>query len=67
MITTAKQAAVTRAQAWALALASAASFMVVLDLLVVATALSTIQRDLGASIGALEWTINATPWPSRCC
>jgi len=59
VITTAKQAAVTRAQAWALALASAASFMVVLDLLVVATALSTIQRDLGASIGALEWTVNA--------
>jgi EmrB/QacA subfamily drug resistance transporter len=47
------------AQRWALGLASAASFMVVLDLLVVATALSTIQRDLGASIGALEWTINA--------
>jgi len=59
VITTAKRAAVTRAQAWALALASAASFMVVLDLLVVATALSMIQRDLGASIGALEWTVNA--------
>ena len=33
--------------------------MVVLDLLVVATALSTIRRDLGASIGQLEWTVNA--------
>src|SRR6266700_3932905 len=33
--------------------------MVVLDLLVVATALNTIRRDLGASIGQLEWTINA--------
>src|SRR5260370_23791680 len=33
--------------------------MVVLDLLVVATALSTIRRDLGASIGQLEWTLNA--------
>jgi EmrB/QacA subfamily drug resistance transporter len=33
--------------------------MVVLDLLVVATALSAIQRDLGASLGDLEWTINA--------
>src|SRR5260370_370849 len=49
----------TRAQGWALALASVASFMVVLDLLVVATALSTIRRDLGASIGQLEWTVNA--------
>jgi EmrB/QacA subfamily drug resistance transporter len=54
-----KQTAVTRAQGWALALASVASFMVVLDLLVVATALNTIRRDLGASIGQLEWTVNA--------
>jgi EmrB/QacA subfamily drug resistance transporter len=46
-------------QGWALGLASAASFMVVLDLLVVATALSTIRRDLGASLAQLEWTINA--------
>jgi EmrB/QacA subfamily drug resistance transporter len=57
--TVSRQAAVTRAQGWALGLASAASFMVVLDLLVVATALSTIRRDLGASIGQLEWTVNA--------
>jgi MFS family permease len=57
--TASKQDAVTRAQGWALALASVASFMVVLDLLVVATALSTIRRDLGASIGQLEWTVNA--------
>jgi EmrB/QacA subfamily drug resistance transporter len=57
--TTRGQAAVIRAQGWALALASVASFMVVLDLLVVATALSTIRRDLGASIGQLEWTVNA--------
>jgi len=54
-----KQDAVTRVQGWALALASVASFMVVLDLLVVATALSTIRRDLGASIGQLEWIVNA--------
>ena len=33
--------------------------MVVLDLLVFATALNTIRRDLGASIGQLEWTVNA--------
>jgi len=57
--TASRQDAVTRAQGWALALASVASFMVVLDLLVVATALTTIHRDLGASIGQLEWTVNA--------
>jgi EmrB/QacA subfamily drug resistance transporter len=33
--------------------------MVVLDGLVVATALTTIRRDLGASIAQLEWTVNA--------
>jgi EmrB/QacA subfamily drug resistance transporter len=46
-------------KAWVLALVSAASFMVFLDAMVVTTALSTIRRDLGASIEALEWTINA--------
>jgi EmrB/QacA subfamily drug resistance transporter len=46
-------------KAWALALASVASFMVALDALVVTTALSTIRLDLGASIEALEWTVNA--------
>jgi EmrB/QacA subfamily drug resistance transporter len=54
-----RQITTSSAQGWALALASAASFMVVLDLLVVATALSTIRRDLGASIEQLEWTVNA--------
>jgi len=33
--------------------------MVALDTLVVSTALTTIQRDLGASIEELEWTVNA--------
>jgi EmrB/QacA subfamily drug resistance transporter len=42
-----------------LVLSSLASFMVVLDLLVVATALSTIQRSLHASQADLEWTVNA--------
>jgi EmrB/QacA subfamily drug resistance transporter len=46
-------------QRWVLGLASLGSFMVVLDLLVVSTALSTIQRHLGASLESLEWTINA--------
>jgi EmrB/QacA subfamily drug resistance transporter len=49
----------SRGLGWALALASVASFMVTLDMLVVATALNTIRRDLGASISQLEWTINA--------
>ncbi|MGP8001363.1 MAG: DHA2 family efflux MFS transporter permease subunit [Streptosporangiaceae bacterium] len=59
MDTASRQDAVTRAQGWALALASVASFMVVLDLQVVATALTTIRRELGASTGQLEWTVNA--------
>ena len=59
MITATGKAAAGRAQGWALALASLASFMVVLDMLVVATALTTIRRALGASIGQLEWTVNA--------
>jgi EmrB/QacA subfamily drug resistance transporter len=46
-------------QIWVLALTSVASFMVALDALVVTTALSTIRLDLGASIEALEWTVNA--------
>ena len=44
---------------WTLALTSVAFFMVVLDALVVVTALPAIQRDLGASISILEWTVNA--------
>jgi EmrB/QacA subfamily drug resistance transporter len=46
-------------QRWVLGLASLGSFMVALDVLVVTTALSTIHRDLGASLAALEWTVNA--------
>jgi EmrB/QacA subfamily drug resistance transporter len=48
-----------RTQQWVLALSASASFVVVLDMLVVSTALSTIQRDLGASLEDLEWTVNA--------
>jgi EmrB/QacA subfamily drug resistance transporter len=44
---------------WVLALASVASCMVALDALVVTTALSAIRLNLGASIEALEWTVNA--------
>jgi EmrB/QacA subfamily drug resistance transporter len=44
---------------WVLALTSLASLMVALDALVVTTALSTIRLELGASIEALQWAMNA--------
>jgi len=44
---------------WAFTLTSAAAFMVTLDNLVVTTALPVIRRDLHASLGGLEWTVNA--------
>src|SRR4051812_39788870 len=44
---------------WAFALTSTAAFMVTLDNLVVTTAIPVIRRDLHASIGGLEWTVNA--------
>jgi EmrB/QacA subfamily drug resistance transporter len=49
----------TSQQRWVLVLSSLASLMVALDALVVATALSVIHRQLGASIDELEWTVNA--------
>ena len=51
--------AATRSQLWVLALASLASFIVILDLLVVATSLTAIRAHLGASLADLEWTVNA--------
>src|SRR5260370_21190557 len=42
-----------------LILPAVAFFMVVLDALVVVTALPAIQRDLGATMSLLEWTVNA--------
>ncbi len=44
---------------WVIALTGIGSLMAALDTLVVSTALSTIRVDLGASVGALEWTVNA--------
>src|SRR6201995_2322557 len=41
------------------AIVSVALFMVVLDNLVVTTALPSIRRDLGSDVQALEWTVNA--------
>src|ERR687884_2115576 len=46
---------------WTFALTSAALFMVVLDNLVVTTALPVIRHDLHASLQSLEWTVNAYP------
>src|ERR1700694_1138325 len=48
-----------REKSWMLALTALASFMVALDSQVVTTALATIRGDFGASIEALEWTVNA--------
>jgi EmrB/QacA subfamily drug resistance transporter len=45
--------------AWVIALTGIGSLMAALDTLVVSTALSTIRVDLGASVEALEWTVNA--------
>src|SRR5688500_10684675 len=44
---------------WTFAGTSIALFMVVLDNLVVSTALPVIRVDLGAGIEQLEWTVNA--------
>jgi EmrB/QacA subfamily drug resistance transporter len=44
---------------WVLALTSVASLIVVLEALVVSTALTSIRADLGATIEELEWTVNA--------
>jgi MFS family permease len=49
----------THAPGWVLAITAAASLMVVLDALVVSTALSTIRAELDASVQQLEWTVNA--------
>ena len=44
---------------WTFAITSIALFMVVLDNLVVSTAIPVIRVDLGASLQQLEWTVNA--------
>ncbi len=44
---------------WTLVLAGLGAFMAALDVVVVATALPTLQAHLGASLADLEWTINA--------
>src|SRR5215207_4394108 len=44
---------------WTLLVTALAIFMVSLDNLVVTNALASIREDLGASLEALEWTVNA--------
>src|SRR5262249_16888597 len=44
---------------WVMALTSTAYFMVVLDSVVVITALPRMQSDLHVSLAALQWTLNA--------
>src|SRR5690242_21912624 len=44
---------------WTFAVVSVGLFMVVLDNLVVTNALASIRQDLDATIGSLEWTVNA--------
>ena len=44
---------------WVLGLTSLSFFMVVLDSLVVITALPRMQRDLHVGIATLQWTVNA--------
>src|SRR5215475_7836522 len=48
-----------RTRGWVVALTGIGSLMAALDTLVVASALSTIRIDLGASVEQLEWTVNA--------
>src|SRR3954447_19723151 len=48
-----------RAERLTIAVTGAALFMVVLDNLIVASTLPVIQRSLGASLGSLEWVLNA--------
>ena len=49
----------TRRLGWVVGLTSTAYFVVVLDALVVTTALPRMHRDLGVGLPALQWTVNA--------
>ncbi len=53
----------TTVQRWTLALTSIASLMILLDALVVTTALHAIALNLHAGIADLEWTVNAYMLP----
>jgi EmrB/QacA subfamily drug resistance transporter len=49
----------SRKRTWVVVLTGIASMMAALDTVVVSTALSTIRVHLHASVGQLEWTVNA--------
>jgi predicted MFS family arabinose efflux permease len=51
--------ATNRRLGWVVALTSTAYFMVILDSVVVITALPRMQRDLHVSLSSLQWTLNA--------
>jgi EmrB/QacA subfamily drug resistance transporter len=53
------KASTNRRLGWVVALTSIAYFMVVLDSVVVITALPRMQRDLHVSLSSLQWTLNA--------
>jgi EmrB/QacA subfamily drug resistance transporter len=55
----AAESTTNRSLGWTLGLTSVAFFMVALDALVVITALPAMQRELGASLPTLQWTVNA--------
>ena len=44
---------------WTLAAVSIATFMLLLDITVVNTALPSIQRDLGGTFADLQWVVDA--------
>ena len=48
-----------KAIGWVVALTAIGSLMAALDTLVVSSALTSIRRDLGASVEQLEWTVTA--------
>ena len=49
----------SRKRTWVVVLTGIASMMAALDTVVVSTALSTVRVHLHASVGQLEWTVNA--------
>jgi EmrB/QacA subfamily drug resistance transporter len=48
-----------REKSWVLSVTALASFMMALDAQVITTAFTTIRGDFGASVEALQWTVNA--------
>jgi len=53
------ESATSRTLRWVVGLTSTAYFMVVLDSVVVITALPRMQRDLHVGVSSLQWTVNA--------